>query len=225
MGKEGDVSRRRRLFGSVARIAWYAYYRTIRFADSDFKCHHHGEEETMTPADANKLLEHFENKQELEKFNLPFPMGVFGTLREGRSNNHRMYNGKPVMHSKAFLPHFIAHGLSISFEKDATAPFEIFFYEEKEWNKMIPSVDALEGFNPKYVDWNEDWGYHRTLAWLYILPKEYNHPIYKKDLGGYRNLQIPKKEWNNYEKIPAWIYSSIKENNLAKKQTNSIIWG
>jgi hypothetical protein len=30
--REGDVSRRRRLIGPVARLRWYAHYRALRFA-------------------------------------------------------------------------------------------------------------------------------------------------------------------------------------------------
>jgi hypothetical protein len=40
--KQGDVSRRRRLVGPAAKIAWYARCRARRFASSDFKPHHHG---------------------------------------------------------------------------------------------------------------------------------------------------------------------------------------
>ncbi len=40
--KQGDVSRRRKLVGSAARIAWYAACRARRFAQSDFRPHHHG---------------------------------------------------------------------------------------------------------------------------------------------------------------------------------------
>lgn len=39
--KQGDVSRRRRLIGPPAKIAYYAMKRAIRFAASDFKQHHH----------------------------------------------------------------------------------------------------------------------------------------------------------------------------------------
>jgi hypothetical protein len=38
--KQGDVSRRRRLVGPDAKIAWYARSRARRFASSDFKPHH-----------------------------------------------------------------------------------------------------------------------------------------------------------------------------------------
>jgi hypothetical protein len=32
MRKQGDVSRRRRLIGPVAKLRWYARYRALRFA-------------------------------------------------------------------------------------------------------------------------------------------------------------------------------------------------
>jgi hypothetical protein len=40
MTKQGDVKRKRRLIGSQAKIRWYARYRTMRFAKSDFQPHH-----------------------------------------------------------------------------------------------------------------------------------------------------------------------------------------
>lgn len=231
MRREGDISRHRRLIGTDAKLTWYAYYRTVRFAESDFKCHHHGQkDDPMNAAEANQLLEVFNNqKTNLEKFSIPFPMGVFGTLREGKGNNHRMYNGKPCLHKRAFLPHFVAHGLSISFRKDSTAAFEVFFYAPNEWKKMIPGVDSLESFSPS--QFKEDfkcewaWGYHRTLAWLHLLPDDYDHPIYHKELGGHRDLQIPVDQWNNFEKIPCWVYSSLNQNEIAKSESECIIWG
>ena len=32
MRKQGDVSRKRRLFGTAARVLWYAKWRALRFA-------------------------------------------------------------------------------------------------------------------------------------------------------------------------------------------------
>ncbi len=40
--RQGDVSRRRRLVGPPAKVAWYAACRARRFACSDFRPHHHG---------------------------------------------------------------------------------------------------------------------------------------------------------------------------------------
>ncbi len=50
--KQGDVSRRRRLVGSPAKVAWYAACRARRFACSDFRQHHHGKtlSSTLPPA-------------------------------------------------------------------------------------------------------------------------------------------------------------------------------
>ena len=44
INKKGDVSRRRRLVGPPAKIAWYAFCRALRFAVSDFRQHHHGDD-------------------------------------------------------------------------------------------------------------------------------------------------------------------------------------
>lgn len=231
----GDVSRRRRLIGPESKLSWYAFYRTVRFAESDFKFHHHGQsEKEMQTSEINQLFENFKNLNNAERWKVPFPMGVFGTLREGQGNNHRMYRGKIARHQKAFLPNFIARSLSILFNKDSVAPFEVFFYpNQKEWNKMIPSVDSLEGFSPEYhdgdfIDENTEadarMGYHRTLVWLHLLPEDYDHPIYHQDLWGRRDLKIPSEEWNQYEKIPCWVYSSISQNVLAKT-TQTLIWG
>jgi hypothetical protein len=41
--RQGDVSRRRRLVGPPAKVAWYAACRARRFAHSDFRQHHHGQ--------------------------------------------------------------------------------------------------------------------------------------------------------------------------------------
>jgi gamma-glutamylcyclotransferase (GGCT)/AIG2-like uncharacterized protein YtfP len=169
--------------------------------------------------EAKQLLNSFTERN----WNAPFPMGVFGTLRKDQWNTHRMEAGKYTLHCKAFMPHFIAKGLGIYFEKNASAPFEIFYYPQAEWDKMIPGVDALESFSPKRE--KGEFGYYRTLAWLHVLPDNFDHKLFKtKNLDSYRNLEIPLEEWSQYERVPAWVYSSKSENAKAL-QSDVVIWG
>lgn len=169
------------------------------------------------------------------RFNWQFPMGVFGTLRENCGNNHRMHaNGKPYKILRAFLPHFNAKGLGISFEKNSSAPFEVFLYEPDQWDKMIPSVDRLESFSPKMYSpetMKRHTYYFRTLAVLRLLPDEFEHELFPKerpDLWDYRNLKIPPAEFNNFKPIPCWIYSNLQNNALSLAQpelpAQPILW-
>lgn len=165
-------------------------------------------------------------------YDLTFPMGVFGTLREGHGNNRLMHRAEIALHCKAFMPHFLAHGLSISFHKNCTAPFEVFFYRPEEWRKMIPSVDSLEGFSPKYAA-EKGWGYHRTLAWIHLLPADYTHELFPDpdshkgwySLGAERDLRIPQEEWAKYERVPCWVYSNRTSNERAREaKVDTVIW-
>jgi len=154
----------------------------------------------------------------------PFPMGVFGTLRAEQWNNYRMHVGKVKSHYRAFMPNFYAHGLSISYRAGCTAPFEVFHYDIGEWNKMIRGVDSLEGFYPPTNrESYSNYGYFRTLAWLHILPDDFQHELFPKgkaNLSAMRDLQIPKAHWERYERLPCWVYSSRGQNALdAAKET------
>lgn len=177
--------------------------------------------------EANQILTNAHDLEPHKRWTLPFPMGVFGTLRESQCNNRRMHRGKVAAHFKAFMPHFVAHGLSISFKQGGCAPFEAFFYEQSEWDAMIPGVDSLEGFTPPRN--NEDtgrwWGYFRTLAWLHILPNDFDHELFSDvDLGMLRDLNLKEDTWSQYERVPCWVYSSKKQNEAAK-DCGTIIWG
>lgn len=182
----------------------------------------HAEALMKTPDDSNR-------------YNWQFPMGVFGTLREKCGNNPLMHrNGKPYKVIRAFLPHFNAEGLSIRFEENSSAPFEVFCYEPDEWDKMIGRVDSLESFSPEMYTPNRDksYGYYfRTLAALRILPDDFTHKLFPDkapSLYEYRNLKIPPAEFNNFQPIAAWVYSSLKHNTsaLAKPDlvAHPIIW-
>lgn len=172
---------------------------------------------------ARDLLEKAQGIIPSDRWMLPFPMGVFGTLRSKQCNNRRMHRGNVISQHKAFMPHFIAKGLSISFSKGSSAPFEVFFYDNDEWQKMIPGVDSLESFSPKYAE-DKIYGYYRTLAWLRLLPEDFDHKMFSIDLWGTRDLKMPEAEWNNYEAVPCWVYSSVTQNKAAKDH-GVIIWG
>lgn len=172
------------------------------------------------------MFSEVENLLNSEKsFNIPFPMGVFGTLREGQYNHHLMRLGTFYKSQKAFMPNFVAEGLSLKAKAKATAPFEVYFYNREEWNKIIERVDALESFSPRMagLPGSDTWsygGYYRTLSYLHILPDEYDLPT---DLWGERNLGIPENEWEKYERIPCWVYSNRKNNSICNGYP--IIWG
>lgn len=186
------------------------------------------------------MLLEFEQAPEAIKWDFVFPMGVFGTLRQGWGNDFLMgyrKGTKPqprsrphtfVAHYKAFLTDFVAVGLRVRNEPGATAPFEIYVYEEDQWEQMIPRVDSLEGFRPGN---RSSHGYHRTLANLHILPADFQHPLYKEGDAASsvwdrdRNLRIPLMQWTNYHSMPCWIYSSLSENNATIDSPRTpILW-
>lgn len=185
---------------------------------------------------ANDLLNDFlESNDDNEKWQMPFPMGVFGTLRRRRGNDYLMgqlegseysHARRDVSHirwSKAFLPHFYPSGLTLYHKQNATGPFEIYFFDPKNWNKMIPSVESLEGFRPCS---KEHYGYHRTLVMLNVLPDNFKHP--QRDSSTRWNsheLEIPKDDWSKYPTVPAWVYSNCNANNSSlQSDDTSIIW-
>jgi len=162
-------------------------------------------------------------------FDKIYPVATFGTLRWGwngqkAGGNHHLMKGYSA-HKKAFLPHFIAESLAIHHKRNSCAPFEIFEYDEVNYNKMIPRVDALESFNPNRKQFDEYY-YHRTLANLRVLPDDFNHELFNKiDLWRERDLDIPSSQWEQFPIMRCWIYSSIKENRLSLKYDDSpVIW-
>lgn len=175
------------------------------------------------------LLDIMPKISEERRWTLPFPMGVFGTLRQGWCNNHLMGSRDKrgsytyEAHYKAFLPHFVPQGLRLIFQPNAAGVFEVFTYNTPNWRKMIPNVDRLEGFTPP-----KGYFYHRTLVWLSILPANFEHMLFDKSISSKyrdeRDLKIPKSEWMQYPQLPCWVYSSIEENSRALKSTNPIIW-
>ena len=165
----------------------------------------------------------------VKRFDWPFPMGVFGTLRENQGNNRLMHRATVEQHRLAFLPHFYARGLSISTSENSCAPFEVFYYTPEEWEKMIDPVDSLESFSPSYAHGTDKGGYYRTLAWLKLLPEGYTDKWFpskeRANLWGEieRDMRIPPKDWNNYESVPCWIYSNMASNRRLKDNPTSPI--
>ena len=211
----------------------------------------------MNVIDTDQLLEEHANADGRAKWDVPFPMGVFGTLRKGWGNTGLM-GGSPdepledddekcyyrhsrdysyEAHFKAFMPHWSASGLSISHHPGASGVFEVFIYAPDHWKKMIVNVDRLEGFrlNTDGADKNRSGyyrhGYHRTLAWLHVLPDDYEHEQYANHTNYFgvardpRTLDIPSAEWSDYPRIPCWVYGSIHENELSLELDDSpVIW-
>lgn len=140
-------------------------------------------------------------------YSIAYPMAVFGTLRKNECNNHLMNNGNFHDWKIGFLPNFYCKSIWLNYRKGSSAPFEIFFYSQDEWNKIIKRVDRLEGFSPESKN---NVGYLRTLVYIHILPSDYkNFPSLSTRV---RDLQIPENQWNDFEKIPCWVYSNDEAN-------------
>lgn len=158
-----------------------------------------------------------------DRYDIQFPLAVFGTLRLGCGNDQRylLNPNKPSFHCRAFLSHFLATGLWLEAEIDASAPVEIFYHEPQYWKDLIARVDRLEGFHKT----SSRGGYIRTLANIHILPEDYENDVFSLNLHHPRNLKIPKEEWNNYQTIPCWVYSNYVANRTLKAVEDSpIIW-
>lgn len=177
--------------------------------------------------ESNDLLNEFHTyKEDKDMWQTPFPIGVFGTLRRNRGNHSLMYGYKKW--NKAFLPHFYPSGLSLQHHQGATAPFEVYFYNSKNWGQMIPFVERLEGFRPTS---KQHYGYHRTLVRLHILPDDFYHPQWEENIDWMKmfdpqvKLEISQKDWHKYPTIPAWVYSNCRANNSSLQTDESpIIW-
>ena len=168
----------------------------------------------------------------ISRFAWPFPMAVFGSLRSFQWNNRLMLASMVNSVRPAFLPHFRANRLQLEYCCEATAPFEVFEYGPGEWRRMIENVDRLEGFDPQHPVLRPYY-YHRTLAWLRVIPSELATTTYQNDfprgqaigLLGQRDLQIPIERWDSFERIPCWIYSNAHQNEaVANFKDQPIIW-
>lgn len=165
-----------------------------------------------------------------QRFTWPFPMGVFGTLRKAQGNNPLMHRGKVERVRSAFLPHFIAHGLSVSAKQNGCAPFDVFYYKPEEWARMLHRVDCLESFDPDSAHGRDNRGYYyRTLAWLRLMPEGHVCKWFPEDrpanIWEERDMKIAPENWGKYEAVPCWVYSNMKSNNkVAAFAQPSVIW-
>lgn len=181
----------------------------------------------MMPIDhiehARLLLESLPGTPPVERWSMPFPMAVFGTLRAGFCNHHLMQLGRIAARRLAFLPHFRARQIDLVYHLGASAPFEIYFYEPTEWQMIIEPIERLEGFAPTGP---RTGSYHRTLAWLSLLPDDFRHPAYELAMLEWeRDLEIPPATWSEHPRVPCWIYSSLAQNQRAREQPESpLIW-
>lgn len=171
------------------------------------------------------LHRNFEKVPKSERYMLPYPMAVFGTLRTipcDQGNSRLMTRVAPSKHCKAFLPHFTTEDISLRFEKNASAPLELFFYDPELWREMIGPVDRLEGFHPN----KPLWGYVRTLVNVRLLPDDFAEDLFLEGLNNpSRDLKIPTKDWELYPSLPAWVYSNPAANKSANLISDSpVIW-
>lgn len=174
-------------------------------------------------AGARTLLTALPNTPTAARWNLPFPLAVFGTLRRGFANHHLMQRGRIQAERRALLPHFVARDLELFFHAGASAPCEVFFYAPDQWQRVIGPVDELEEFVPGQV---QAIGYHRTLAWLRLVPDGFRHPLFETtELAHERNLAIQRSQWEEYEQVPCWVYANVRANQQAGTMIDSpIIW-
>jgi len=158
-----------------------------------------------------------------DRWRMPLPLAVFGTLRAGFRNHALMQLGPVAECHRAFLPHFRARQIDLYCHPGASAPFEIYCYEPDTWATVIDPVDRLEGF---VAPGSPAASYHRSLAWLYLLPEGFAHAMFAPDmLERDRDLGLDPTTWPTYERLPCWIYSSVQQNELARPLPDSpVIW-
>ena len=174
-------------------------------------------------AGARTLYSALPNTPSAARWSLPFPLAVFGTLRRCFANHHLMQLGRIQAHRYAFLPHFWARDLELIFHAGASTPCEVFFYAPDQWQRVIGPVDELEAFVPGQVQAS---GYHRTLAWLRLLPDSFCHPLFEAtELAHERNLAIERSHWEEYEQVPCWVYANVRANQQAREMIDTpVIW-
>lgn len=174
---------------------------------------------------SKEMYEGFSSLNIIDKYDVPFPMAVFGTLRQlptGQGNSGLMFVREPIFHCKAFLPHFTPEGIWLNFSENSSGAFEIYFYEPKDFPAVIERVDCLEGFNSRIP--HKHWGYCRTLMKVKILPDNFQHEIFDTGIKmRIRDLRIPKETWDSFDDVPAWVYSNTAANDQASEK-DSLLW-
>lgn len=181
------------------------------------------------------MYDEFLKAKDIDKYDFPFPMAVFGTLRRGWSNSclmgshknsfkaSRYFDFRYLAHCKAFIPHMLPSGLWLEFQEGCSGAAEVYFYNKNNWNHMIRGVDSLEGFYKN----SGSHGYNRTLVKMHLLKKDFQSEFYDKKMGLYntRDLAIMESSWNDYATIPAWIYANTEINiNCSKLSSNPVLW-
>lgn len=174
-------------------------------------------------ARARRLLSGFDAAAGAERWAVPFPLAVFGTLRAGLRNHGHMQRGRIQAQCRAFLPHFVARGLELYCRRSASAPFEVYFYDASDWHQVIAETDELEDFDPAQ---QPAAGYHRSLAWLRVLPAEFDARAYDPEwIDDERDLEIEPARWPEFAQVPCWVYSSLEQNRLVSGfRDTPIIW-
>lgn len=172
----------------------------------------------------NSNLKKLKELSNREIYDLNFPIAVFGTLRilpNGQGNHHRMTNHDYEFHSKGFSPHISPSGIWVDYKENCSGVVEVFSYDDENFNNAIGPIDSLEGFY-----YGKNYGYYRTLVNIHLLPEnEYLLEFSKGIRWEDRDLQIPIKEWKDYNSIPCWIYTSIKLNNELEKNKEMLFNG
>lgn len=165
-----------------------------------------------------KFLSRFNLKIQLDKY---FPLAVYGTLRSipfDQGNSSLMYIREPIKHKKCFIPHFVPTGIQLYFKKNACGIAELFFYKEEDWSLILPVIDRLEGFSSHN---KSPYGYKRTLINVRIIPDDYADQIYDEGIMlENRDLKIPREYWD-FPKVAAWVYSNSRANNLCKQNLDN----
>ena len=151
-------------------------------------------------------------QDDVERYAVPFPVAVFGTLRKlpkPHWNTRCIETREPIGHEKSFLPHFSVNGIFLHSREGASCVMETYHHTPEDWAVMIKTVDRLESFSPT----GGVFGYHRTLVKMRMLPDDYQHDLFDQDIRvDDRSLEIPEDEWDQFPWIPAWTYSNEKSN-------------
>lgn len=175
-----------------------------------------------TMNDYNSMLEIFETTHSDEtKYLFPFPIVVYDNLCKIPDSgvNWTKYR----KHAKCFIPNACPAGMSLTYSKGTSGVAEMFDIEPKDWVDAIKQTDLMNGFIPDVGGWH----YLRTLMYVHVLPDNYKEDKFKIGLqstdlfiSNARNLNVPGKYWKCYEKVPCWVYSTTKVNDLSE----DVIW-
>ena len=130
-----------------------------------------------------------------------------------------MLRVKPLEIHRSFIPHIEARGIWLDFKLNGCVPCETYFYQPDGFQKAIPRIDGLEGFDAHY---QRSYGYLRTLLNTYLLPDDYAEDIFRLGLRlDKRDLAIPKDQWNKFHMIPTWAYSNHEANKYLKELSDN----